>query len=260
MTSEAIAAGHECICIYRSQIPEELINNKKITWIKGCLNSDWSKQFIDVDVVLHLAAIGVSPQKVSWEEAMKVNVLDSLKFIENAVIAGVKNVIACGSCFEYGVTGEHYEFIPVNAPLKPNNPYGASKAAATYALCALARQKKFSLIILRPFHIYGEGQGDENLWPSLKRAALAGKDFKITKGQQIRDYVSVEFVAKKFIDKVKKIDGEKKIVIENIGSGNPVDLATFCSHWWKKFNASGKLWIGALAYRDDEVMRFVPEI
>jgi hypothetical protein len=32
----------------------------------------------------------------------------------------------------------------------------------------------------------------------------------------------------------------------------------FAEHWWQKFEARGKLLFGALPYRADEVMRYVP--
>lgn len=212
-----------------------------------------------MDAVIHLAAVGVSPQKATREESFQVNVIDSLLFVENAVKAGVHRVIACGSCFEYGTSGECYESIPVEAPLEPFNAYGASKAAATVALCSLARELKFSLTILRPFHFYGEGQASVNLWPALREAALSGADFEMTPGEQLRDYMRVEDVASQFL---AELDGPEHVKpsVKNVGSGQPVSLRVFCEKWWRFWGAIGQLKIGSLPYRENEVMRFVPKV
>ena len=259
MVTVAIESGHDCICLYRSTIPLELQQYERVKWIKGDLRSDLSAEMLLVDAVIHLAAAGVSPQIATREESFQVNVIDSLYFVENAVKAGVRRVIACGSCFEYGTSGERYESIPVDAPLEPLNAYGASKAAATIALSALARELKFALTVLRPFHFYGEGQSSVNLWPALKRAAFAGEDFEMTPGEQVRDYMRVEDVAAQFLAELDEPERSQPSV-KNLGSGQPVSLRVFCEKWWKHWGAMGELKIGALAYRETEVMRFVPKI
>lgn len=259
ITQAALEAGHDCICLYRSRIPEMMEQHEGIQWVHGDLRCNLNSKLSSVDTVIHLAAVGVSPQKATWKEAFQVNAIDSVLFVENAVKAGVRRVIACGSCFEYGASGERYEYIPVNAPLEPLNIYGASKAAATIALTALARNLKFSLTILRPFHVFGEGQASINLWPSLKAAALNGEDFEISPGEQIRDYMKVEDVAACFVTELERT-AYVRPVIKNIGSGTPITLSSFCEYWWGQWSAVGQLKIGAKKYRENEIMRFVPLI
>ncbi|MEI8283803.1 MAG: hypothetical protein WCG52_02325, partial [bacterium] len=50
------------------------------------------------------------------------------------------------------------------------------------------------------------------------------------------------------------------LVVANIGTGHPQTIRSFAEHWWKKWDAKGKLLPGALPYRDNEVMRYVPEV
>lgn len=52
------------------------------------------------------------------------------------------------------------------------------------------------------FHVYGEREAETRFWPSLRRAALAGEDFPMTKGEQIRDFMPVETLARTFLDRV----------------------------------------------------------
>jgi nucleoside-diphosphate-sugar epimerase len=83
----------------------------------------------------------------------------------------------------------------------------------------------------------------------------------MTAGEQIRDFVPVERVADRILrlavgDKVEP--GQTLIV--NIGSGVPEKLKDFASRMWTKWQAKGELLLGALPYRKDEVMRYVPEL
>lgn len=256
----AVGAGHECFCIHRSEVPVVLQELDNVTWLSGGLRDDWSSVLADCDVLMHLASAGVSPQKATREQYFQTNVTDSLLLVESAVDCGVRHVIACGSCFEYGASGERYDLIPVDAPLEPINAYGASKAAASLALCALSREKGFCLTILRPFHFYGEGQASVNLWPSLRAAALAGHDFEMTAGEQVRDYMPVEEVAAAFVKELQQVKTDACTVIRNVGTGQPITLRSFCEFWWHKWSASGALKVGSRPYPSGEVMCYVPEI
>jgi nucleoside-diphosphate-sugar epimerase len=169
--------------------------------------------------------------------------------------------VICGSCFEYGNAGKRYEFIPVDAPLEPTGPYHASKAAASMAALALATQRKLSMVILRPFHVFGEGESPERFWPMLRDAALTGRDLPMTLGEQVRDFIPVEQVADAFLRAVQREDiVAGSPVIENVGTGRPQKLREFAEYWWGKWEAKGSLSLGAIPYRQDEVMRYVPMI
>lgn len=83
----------------------------------------------------------------------------------------------------------------------------------------------------------------------------------MTAGEQVRDFIPVETVADAFVAALARTDlqaGEPKI--ENVGTGKPQTLRAFAEDWWKQWNAKGKLKIGAVPYRANEVMRYVPEI
>jgi nucleoside-diphosphate-sugar epimerase len=258
---QAIAAGHHVTAIRRSGSTSRIPLPRGLAWLDGKLDDDWSEMLAQCDALVHLAAVGVSPQKADWDELFDVNVRQSLHLWREATKAGVKRLVVCGSCFEYGKSGERFEFIPPAAPLEPANAYAVSKAAATMAALVLAHEQRIELIILRPFHVFGDGQHESNFWPSLRKAALAGEDFPMTAGEQIRDFTPVEKVADILLSALVRTDvraGEPKI--ENVGTGQPQALRAFAESWWKRWNATGKLKIGALPYRANEVMRYVPAI
>lgn len=258
----ALAAEHEVIALRRSpeSAPRILLRHQP-EWIQKSFDQLQVSDFDSVDVLVHLAAVGVSPQPASWTLCYRVNVFESLRLVEMALGAGVPRVVVAGSCGEYGEAGLRYERIPPSAPLEPNEPYAASKASSAIALCALCRSKTFKLSYLRLFLVYGQGQYKKNLWPSMRNAALAGENFPMTAGEQIRDFIAVEEVAKKLLYACERGDiVAGRPHIENIGTGQAQSVRAFASHWWQRWNARGSLLFGAIPYRADEIMRYVPEI
>jgi nucleoside-diphosphate-sugar epimerase len=225
------------------------------------MDQDWSTPLAQCAALVHLAAVGVNPQGAGREELFEVNVRQSTRLWECAVAAGIKRLVICGSCFEYGTSGERYESIPVDAPLEPANPYAESKVAATQVALEMGRAKRLELIVLRPFHVFGEGEAATRFWPGLRRAAACGEDFPMTPGEQVRDFTPVNVVAEAFVAALTRTDltaGEP--IIENVGTGVPTRLLEFARHWWETWQATGRLLPGAVPYRDGEVMRYVPQL
>ena len=81
----------------------------------------------------------------------------------------------------------------------------------------------------------------------------------MTYGEQIRDFIEVEEIAKLILKESSNLEKEK-IIIKNLGSGNPKKLKEFVTECWEKLNAKGELEFGAIPYRENEVMRYVPDI
>ena len=48
--------------------------------------------------------------------------------------------------------------------------------------------------------------------------------------------------------------------IQNIGTGQPQTVLEFSEYWWNKWKAKGDLLVGCRQYRNNEVMRFVPDV
>lgn len=255
---QALLAGHEVFALRRPGSAPKLEPPTQPHWLDGKLTDDWTDLLRESDCLVHFAAAGVSMQEAAWSELFQINVLDSLHLWRAAALAGVRRLIISGSCFEYGSSGSQYDFIPANAPLMPTTAYGASKAAATVAALGLAVEQKLELLVLRPFHLFGEGEGDSRLWPSLRKAAIDGRDFPMTLGEQTRDFIPVESAAVAFLASLDRTDLTAGVPqVENLGSGQAQSLLEFATFWWKHWQASGKLRPGELPYRADEVMRYV---
>ena len=255
----ALAAGHQVRALRRSGSEPRIALERQPEWIEGGLDDVSPDMLRDNDAIVHLAAAGVDPATSGWDVCFRHNVQDFLSLLLCARSSGIRDFLVCGSCFEYGRSGERYEFIPIDAPLEPTGPYHASKAAATMAAIAFASSEQARVRVLRPFHVFGEGEAENRLWPLLRKAASEGRDFPMTAGAQIRDFVPVGALASAFVDALDFTDlvsGESEI--RNLGTGRPTSLLDFCQHWWVAFGATGRLLPGEIPYRDQEVMRYVP--
>ena len=236
----------------------KIVINPEPTWVDGSLGDNWSNELNGCDVLVHLAAAGVIPSNGDSSSCFDINVVQSEKLWRLAAKSGVRKLLICGSCFEYGKAGERYELIPADSPLIPTGSYHASKAAASMLACALAIECGLSLEIVRPFHVYGIGEHPDRFWPSLRSAAISGKDFEMTDGLQVRDFIDVVEVANKILISAEGlIEAPPGVAIRNIGSGFPQSLIEFAREWWKHFEASGKLVPGAVKSRSNEVKRYV---
>lgn len=255
----AMAAGHEVRALRRTGSRPSIVLPSEPVWIDAELKSVPVDALKGCDALVHLAATGVT-RTATWEECFSINVDQSLRLWRAASNAGISRFVICGSCFEYGRAGERYEFIPTDAPLEPTGPYHASKAAATMAALGLAVERNLSFSILRPFHVFGEGEEETRFWPSLRATALAGRDFPMTKGEQVRDFIEVGEVARQFLAATAAANEAGRPVITNVGTGRPQTIEMFAGHWWKQWGARGRLQPGAVPYRPNEVMRYVPEI
>jgi len=79
-----------------------------------------------------------------------------------------------------------------NAPLKPKNPYSATKAAAELLVRAAIKTYQFPAIIIRPANNYGPWQYPEKLIPVIILKALKNKKVPVYgKGKQIREWLHV---------------------------------------------------------------------
>jgi nucleoside-diphosphate-sugar epimerase len=190
----------------------------------------------------------------------QVNVMESLRLWRMASEAGVRKWLIVGSSHEYGRSAERYAYIPSTAPLEPTSGYGASKAAATLAAVSMAIEKQISLTIVRPFNCYGEGQHAVNLWPSIRKAAMAGADFPMSSGRAIRDFIDVESVARSIVDLATDGRYAPVCTVKNLGTGQPMSVRDFVEFWWRHWNATGEILAGALPDREHEPIRFVADI
>lgn len=153
----------------------------------------------EVEVVIHMAAL------ISVEESVKMprkyaenNILGSIDLLQMMNEVGVKKIIFSSSATVYGSPNS----LPLNedAPLSSANPYAATKVAMEAFLESYHQTQGFDVLILRYFNPYGPGEMhkfETHAIPNFIESGLLHKPIPLYwKGQQIRDFIFVEDLAK----------------------------------------------------------------
>lgn len=251
----ALAAGHQVVALRRSGSRPRVPLAMEPTWIESPLSEVNPSWLQDCEVLVHLAAHTPNPPYDTLENCLRWNVLEPLRLFEHARQVGICRFIVAGTCFEYGRSAERYEWIPTDAPLEPTDTYPASKAAASVAFGGWARREGMRLSLLRIFQVFGEGEPEKRFWPSLRRAAQEGRDFPMSSGKQVRDFIEVTEVARQFLQELNRevLPGEP--VIRHVATGRPQTLLDFARFWWQHWGAAGKLLPGQVPLRSTDMMR-----
>jgi nucleoside-diphosphate-sugar epimerase len=202
------------------------------------------------EIVFHLAAIGVTNPTVDPLNALAVNTRGMIHLMEALREQAVKRIVLLGTCHEYGAR-------EANEGLDPFNAYAASKAAAWAFGRMYWRAYNLPVVTVRPFQVYGPEQPEHTLVPAAIGAALAGRDFSMTPGEQERDFIYVEDV----------VDGLLAAAVASSAKGQSLDLGTgqvhtirqIVEHIWSMTKAQGRIKPGKLPYRPGEVMRLVAD-
>ena len=148
----------------------------------------------DIDVVFHLAAVGVVGDGGDVRDLVTANIDGTMAALLVAERLGSR-LVYCGSCFEYGAGARWGE----DALPAPTTEYGAAKAGGWLLANAFARRTGLEVVSVRPFTMYGPMEPPGRLVPSVVRRALAGHPIDLTPGDQARDFVYVEDVADAFV-------------------------------------------------------------
>ena len=259
--NQVLNAGHHVVAQRRPGSSPRVNLIKEPIWIDRVLDQDFQSELIGCDAVVHLASHTPNPPYASLDECLYWNVFATTRFLQQAIDQGIRDVIIAGTCFEYGIAAEGHEFVHPATESRPSLSYPISKAAATTACLGLARQNQLRLQVLRIFQVYGEGEAASRFWPSLRSAAFAGRDFEMSSGLQVRDFISVTEVANQL---TKALDFEHiepgKPHIRNVGTGKAQTLFEFAQDCWFKWNAKGKLIPGKVSLRPSELKRMVADV
>jgi Nucleoside-diphosphate-sugar epimerases len=154
--------------------------------------------FRDVDIVFHLACLGVRHSLHSPMENQEVNATATLGLLEIAMTHKVKRFVCISTSEVYGMV--HTTPIAEDHPTRPCTVYGASKLAGEAYARAFWHTFGYPTVVLRPFNAYGprchhEGDSGEVI-PKFMLRCLAGRPMVIFgDGKQTRDFTFVSDTA-----------------------------------------------------------------
>lgn len=205
------------------------------------------------DVVFHLAAIGMSEPFVSPPVAVRVNVQGTLHLLEAAHQCGVRRFVHSGTAYEYGDAANNDA--TNKELLDPVNTYAASKAAARAFVRLYFRVYGLPTVNMRLFAVYGPGQPPKTLISSAVCAALQDRDFPMTPGEQMRDFVFVGDVVESYLRAAVRTGIEGMSI--DLGTGRAYKIREVMTKLFEIAGSRGKPLVGALAYRPSETMKQV---
>ena len=167
----------------------------------------------NIDIVYHLAAITSVP--FSFEnprETYDVNVLGTLNILELCRLCNADKIVFASS-YVYGQP----QYLPIDEkhPLQPTNPYARSKILGEELCRAYNTDFGVKCIILRPFNIYGVGQGKNFLIPLIIAQLRYGK-IELKDPEPKRDFIYISDVIDAYI-KAGEFNGDFDVF--NIGYG-----------------------------------------
>jgi len=210
---------------------------------------DYFQYFDSPDFVIHLAWEGLPNYQSLFH--IEENLFRHYTFLKNLVVNGAKDITVTGTCLEYGLQEGKLNEETVTAPV---NSYAVAKDSLRKFLEQLQKQHPFDLKWARLFYMYGKGQNANSILSQLQKALKrADSGFKMSKGDQQRDYLPVETVAEYIV----KIALQKNISgAINCCSGIPITIGGLVETFLKDKNQSIKLVKGYYPYPQYEPLHF----
>lgn len=257
VVSRLLASGHSVVAMARDEVRARTLPwFEKVEFVAHDLQHapwDWQKSALP-GALIHLAWPGLPNYRDFFH--IGKNLPADLHFLESAVLAGVPHLIVAGTCLEYGM---QYGPLREEMETRPSTPYGFAKDALRKSLEILQRRNPFTLQWVRLFYMYGEGQNPNSLLSQLDRALDEGKErFEMSAGDQLRDYLPIETIARCFDWAATHPDMRGVI---NCCSGKPISVLDLVNQHLAQRNDKIHLVRGHYPYPDYEPMAFwgVPE-
>ncbi len=205
VTKILLEQGHDVVILDNlSKGHKETVDKRAKLIVGDIADPQKTKEALEgVNSVIHMAGLIVVPESV--KDPIKYsqnNVLGSVSLFQSMKETGVKKIIFSSSACVYGTPKE----LPIkeDAPLHPDNPYGATKASIESFLQAYNANFDFDVTILRYFNPYGPGElhnPETHAIPNFIKATLAKKPIPLYwKGEQVRDFIYIDDLARAHTD------------------------------------------------------------
>ena len=202
--------------------------------------------------IFHLAAcVDVIRDWNVVDKMINVNIQGTLSLLKSLDGVNYDCFVNTGTCEEYGDNPAPFREDQVPNPV---SPYSASKASATMFCQMLHKAMNLPIVTVRPLLTYGPGQESYMLIPSLVKSALNGKSFKMTKGEQTRQFNYIDDLVEAFILAGTTPEAIGEVI--NLGSGTEYRIKDVAKMVLNLMGNPIKLEIGALPYRPGETMHF----
>lgn len=151
----------------------------------------------------------------------KTNYLSLIEIFETLEYHDIAAYIHAGSSSEYGLNSTSPS---EDSPLIPNSQYAISKAAASNAITFYGKIKKFPVVNLRLYSVYGPYEDSSRLIPVLCEKTLEKSLPQFADKEVSRDFIYIDDVVDAFIASALRMRSEIYGESFNIGTGKRTDL------------------------------------
>jgi UDP-glucose 4-epimerase len=258
-----LATTHPCTEIFllmRSPDPALFANcgNVKILHVDMFDSVALKQSVFDIqpNAIIHCAASGVRPSRISWFDLIELNVQSTNHLFQASCEVEGCHFLHISTGLVYREQDRVYH---EDDPIDTLHPYGASKAAADCLLRAGADRLKRHLTIVRPFSFTGLHDGGDRLFPSLLRAALERRPFNMSPGNQLRDFCAVQDVAEA-IRLILDENGTPGCNVFNVGSGRSLPLRSIVETVCLELDMHVDIRFGDMPFHPYEPMHLVADI
>lgn len=253
VTQALLERGHKVTALGRNSARHSAMpwHQKVPLEICDIASMDADQFFADhhFEALVHLAWTGLPNFTGTFH--LTENLPADLRFLSAAVKNGVGEIVAAGTCLEYGI---QYGPLHVTMPTAPTTPYGLAKDTIRKALEMMQAERFFGLKWMRLFYMFGEGQNPRSVLAQLDQAIERGDEtFRMSKGDQLRDYLPVTEIARRFGEVLGRSDIDGVI---NCCSGQPISILDLVQKRCAERGSSIRLERGHYPYPSYEPLAF----
>ncbi|HLH79464.1 MAG TPA: NAD(P)-dependent oxidoreductase [Chthonomonas sp.] len=206
------------------------------------------------EAVIHLAWKGVGNAERNDVAQVYENVPGSLELLRIVAETGCQHWIGLGSQAEYGPANQ---IVSEQTETAPTTLYGISKLALCQLTKGLCQHYGMRFAWLRLFSSYGPMDSPYWMIPYLILSLLRRERPKLTKGEQLWDYLYVGDVADAICHVLHHTGAEG---VFNLGSGEARSLRSIIEYIRDNIDTSLPLGFGEVPYRPDQVMHLQADI
>lgn len=253
LVAKLAGLGHELVALVRSPIVSLHVEQ----WVLPALEGNGLASALDgraFDAFVNVAAAGVRPDDRAATVLTEINALLPCLLLNHAKQCGAGAFIHIGSSSEYAAQSN---FAPLseNAPLENSKLYGATKAAGTLLASAHGKALDLPVACLRLFNIFGPGEADHRLFPSLVSRLQRHERVPLSAGNQIRDFMHIDDACDAIVTALLGLKANSNLAgIYNVASGEGTSVRGFASQVARCVgNSDTLLDFGAVPLRADDL-------
>lgn len=258
LISKLVSSGNKVVSI--SKIRDN--NNRKIENVnyiyhdlRNPIKVNEKKDLLDVEYIVNCS--GYINHKSFFNDGRKIfenHIKTVNSLVELAIELKVKTFVQLGSSDEYGLNTSPIKESVRESPL---SPYALGKLTYTHFVQQCYKKGLLNTVVLRPFLVFGEMQNKDRFLPYLINNCIKNRNFNVSKGEQIRDYLYV----KDFNEALIKSFNNKNVYGEviNIASGKPITIKNLIQKV-RDLIGKGNPIYGGIDYREGESMKLYANI